>query len=156
MINEQILMELKNSFSKEEFSQLEEIFIHFDKNNDGFLEKSELLEIIHSLGFTELGEDNIDDFLNFLFSFGYLNVKINQNSNISFIDFLNVMKNMKINDDSLQISIFYRGIKKVLDKSINNNPEIFVYSKIINDFLSNDNTCKKIFTYRSRFRRNFW
>ena len=140
-------LNLLKSFTSEEYSQLESIFNSFDNNKDGFLEKNEILKIIHTLGFTDIEEENVDEFLYFLFSFSYTNTKLENNSNVSFNDFLNVMKEMKIRDGSLQLSNFFKDIEKAKiqanNEVITKNPELTVYTKIINDFLSNESSCQK-------------
>ena len=89
MSNNKPDINLLKNFTSEEYSQIETIFNNYDKNNDGFLEKIDILDIIHTLGVTDIEEEDLDEFLYFLFSFNYTNTKLENVKNISFIDFLN-------------------------------------------------------------------
>ena len=145
---------LVSSFTQEEQSALEKIYSFFDKNGDGFLEKDEIIELIKKLGFDEISEENIDDLIDFLFSLGYLNQiseELRNNKKLSFTDYLNILKQLKLTNGSLQISAFIKDMgnlksQKENDNETNNeNSEKFVYIRIINDILSNDTSCKNYF-----------
>ena len=136
-----------DSFSKEEQASLETIFKQYDKDNDGYLDKKDIMELINVLGITELTEEYFDDFLSTLYILGYSSVKtddLDENRKISLQQYLEIMKNIKIREGSLQVSLFIKDIEKAniqkANESISKNPEKDTYTKIINDLLSNDDT----------------
>ena len=62
MSNNKPDINLVKNFTSEEYSQIETIFNNYDKNNDGFLEKIDILDIIHTLGVTDNEEEDLDEF----------------------------------------------------------------------------------------------
>ena len=65
---------LAKNFSSEEKEGLTKIFKTYDGDSDGFLNRGEMINIIHCLGIDELDDENFDDFLYFINHLGYKNL----------------------------------------------------------------------------------
>ena len=140
-----ISSDVDSYFKEEERYALEKIFKMYDKNHDNFLDKNDAIAIIQTLGINDITLENYDEFFDLLYAFGYIDLKskdLDENRNISFKHFLQIMKYVKINDGSLQISSFIKNIEKEAVKkeneSISENPERTAYINIINALLSDD------------------
>ena len=134
-----------SNFTPDEQTALTNIFHMFDKDQDGLLSKKEVVDIAHTLGVTELTEEDYDSFLYCLYSLGYTNLQINdlgEDKKISFVEFLEIINQIKIKEGSLQISSFIKDIEKANIKKenefISKNPEKAAYINIINNLLSNE------------------
>ena len=132
-------------FKIEEQYALAKIFKMYDKNQDDFLDKNEIISLIETLGIQDLTEENYDEFFNLLYAFGYTNLKstdLDEKRNISYITFMEIIKNIKVKEGSLQISSFIKSIEKENIKkeneTISDNPERTAYINIINSLLSDD------------------
>ena len=103
-----------SNFTPEEQTALTNIFHMFDKDQDGLLSKKEVVDIAHTLGVTELTEEDYDGFLYCLYSLGYTNLQINdlgEDKKISFVEFLEIINQIhqqiisKIQKQIIQIII---------------------------------------------------
>ena len=135
---------LAESFSTEEKEGLTKIFNKYDEDKDGFLNRKEMINIINALDINELDNENFDDFLYFINHLGYTNLKKEDvdEKGIPLIEFLKIMKQIKLKDGSIHLSSFIRDIEKVEIKKgneeISKSPEKLAYIKFINSILSND------------------
>jgi plastin-1 len=136
---------MSDNFTPEEQAALEKIFKQYDTDNDGYLDKRDIVGLIQTLGVTELTEEYFDDFLSSLYILGYSSIKVedlDENRKISLKQYFEIMKNIKLKENSLQISSFIKDMEKVNiqkeNESISENPEKDVYIKIINDLLFNE------------------
>ena len=140
---------LAKNFSSEEKEGLTKIFKTYDGDSDGFLNRGEMINIIHCLGIDELDDENFDDFLYFINHLGYKNLTKEEveEKGISLIEYLKIMKQIKIKDGAIHVSSFIRDIEKVEiqkgNEEISKNPEKTAYIKFINSILSNDPIIKK-------------
>ena len=127
---------LAESFSTEEKEGLTKIFNKYDEDKDGFLNRTEMINIIHALEINELDNENFDDFLYFINHLGYTNLKKEDidEKGIPLIEFLKIMKQIKLKDGSIHLSSFIRDIEKVEIKKgneeISKSPEKVAYIKI--------------------------
>ena len=132
-------------FKEDEQYALAKIFKMYDKNQDELLNREESIAIIQTLGINDITIENFDEFYDLLYAFGYTNTKssgLDANRNISFSNFLQIMKYVKLQEGSLQISSFIKTIEKENVKkeneSILENPERTAYINVINALLSMD------------------
>ena len=77
---------LVKSFDQEFYTELVEMFKKYDKDGSGVIEKVEFLDLVKTLGFTEVTEAETDAV--------FQGIDLNNDSVISFSEFLVLMKKM--------------------------------------------------------------
>ena len=69
------------TFKTQDYTEYEKMFKSCDKDQSGYIEKGELLTVMHNLGYRSLKEDDITGVL--------AELDINDDKKISFKEFLN-------------------------------------------------------------------
>ena len=82
------------TFKTQDYTEYEKMFKSCDKDQSGYIEKGELLTVMHNLGYRSLKEDDITGVLALL--------DINDDKKISFKEFLQMMKKYKATESLSQ------------------------------------------------------
>ena len=138
-------IKLIQSFKPEDYSEMERVFKAFDKNKNGIMEHDEFLDLLHALGHRELKQEDADALME--------GVDIKDKKNMTFSEFLNVMKKITNKEGEIQVNKFLnkKGKSMVrLSKADNSmqfqtfsEEERSAYVRVINSSLADDPVCKK-------------
>jgi plastin-1 len=138
-------IKLIQSFKPEDYSEMERVFKAFDKNKNGIMEHNEFLDLLHALGHRELKQEDADALME--------GVDIKDKNNMTFSEFLNVMKKITNKEGEIQVNKFLnkKGKSMVrLSKADNSmqfqtfsEEERSAYVRVINSSLADDPVCKK-------------
>ena len=138
-------IKLIQSFKPEDYSEMERVFKAFDKNKNGIMEHNEFLDLLHALGDRELKQEDADALME--------GVDIKDKNNMTFSEFLNVMKKITNKEGEIQVNKFLnkKGKSMVrLSKADNSmqfqtfsEEERSAYVRVINSSLADDPVCKK-------------
>ena len=83
----QIDVKIIQSFKTEDYTEYEKIFKSVDNDKSGFVDKTELLKMMHDLGYRTVTTDDIAKILS--------EVDLNKDDKISFSEYLTMMKKFK-------------------------------------------------------------
>ena len=141
----QVDIKLIQSFKAGDYNEMEKVFKAFDKNKNGLIESSELLEILHALGHRDLKQEDAESLMQ-----GF---DLKDREHISFTEFLNIMKKLTEKKDNIQMDEIKTKKGKALyrvskgDNSMQfqtfSEEERTAYVKVINSSLADDPVCKK-------------
>ena len=141
-------VKLIQSFSPSDYSSFLKTFKSYDKNKNGTIERSELVGLLHALGYRDLKSEDVDEALKTL--------DLNNDKVVSFSEFLQAMKKMApggTGDTETSVITGKNGKKivKIENRressghaySSFSEEERAAYVKVINDALADDEVCKK-------------
>ena len=141
-------VKLIQSFSPSDYSSFLKTFKSYDKNKNGTIERSELVGLLHALGYRDLKSEDVDEALKTL--------DLNNDKVVSFSEFLQAMKKMisgGTGDTETSVITGKNGKKivKIENRressghaySSFSEEERAAYVKVINDALADDEVCKK-------------
>ncbi len=141
-VDEKLLLEMDQS----ELKQYETVFTSFDKDGDGHIDKKEVLDAFHCLGFREMKEADINHIIK--------EVDLNKNEKVEYSEFLLMMKkfsNLGIKEKFTMLKDKSgKNIFKVEGKNDNMSYSTFseqektAFTKIINQVLAKDVDCQKL------------
>ena len=77
---------LIQSFDQELYTEIVKVFKDYDKNGNGVIEGNEFEDLIKALGFTDVTKEDIEVL--------FKDIDLNNDSTISFAEFLVLMKKM--------------------------------------------------------------
>ena len=77
---------LIQSFDQELYTEIVKVFKDYDKNGNGVIEGNEFEDLIKALGFTDVSKQDIETL--------FKDIDLNNDSTISFAEFLVLMKKM--------------------------------------------------------------
>lgn len=131
------------SFKTEDYTEYEKIFKSVDKDKSGFVEKAELLQMMHNLGYRTVTEDDIGKIL--------AEIDLNNDKKISFSEYLSMMKKFKDHGDESNFTRIVtkagKGILRVGSSEFSyqsfSEEERTAFVKVVNTVLIDDEVCKK-------------
>lgn len=140
----QIDVKIIQSFKTEDYTEYEKIFKSVDTNKSGYVDKAELLKMMHDLGYRTVTNDDITKILN--------EVDLNKDKKISFSEYLTMMKKFKDHGEENHFTRIVtkagKGILRVGSSSDSSfqsfsEEERTAFVKVINTALIDDEVCKK-------------
>ena len=141
----QVDLKLQQSFKPEDYSNFEKIFKDFDKNKNGVMEKNELLDLLHSLGYRDFKEEDTKKLME--------GVQIADPDHLTYTEFLQMMTKLVNKEGQIQLDSFTNKAGKAMvrvSKGDNgmqfqtfSEEERTAYVKVINSSLADDPVCKK-------------
>ena len=75
------------SFKTEDYTEYEKMFKSMDTDKSGFIEKGELLKVMHNLGYSSMVEEDLTKIL--------AEIDLNKDQKVSFKEYLMMMKKVK-------------------------------------------------------------
>ena len=132
------------TFKTEDYTEYEKIFKSVDTNKSGSVDKTELLAMLHNLGYRTLRDEDIATLLS--------KIDINSDGKISFKEFLKMMKQFKEDSKSDMTRVVTKegkGLLRVGSKGKDFQYQSFseeertAFVKVINSALLDDPVCKK-------------
>jgi plastin-1 len=132
------------TFKTEDYTEYEKIFRSVDVNKSGSVDKTELLAMLHNLGYRTLKDEDIANLLN--------GVDLNSDGQITFMEFLKMMKQFKDENKSEMQRVVTKegkGLLRVGSKGKDFQYQSFseeertAFVKVINSALLDDPVCKK-------------
>ena len=141
----QVDLKLQQSFKPEDYSNFEKIFKDFDKNKNGVMEKNELLDLLHALGYRDFKEEDTKKLME--------GVQIADPDHLTYTEFLQMMTKLVNKEGQIQLDSFTNKAGKAMvrvSKGDNgmqfqtfSEEERTAYVKVINSSLADDPVCKK-------------
>ena len=138
-------IKLKESFRPEDLANFTNLFKTYDKNKNGFLEKEELLDLLHSLGHRNLKAGDINTLIS--------GVKTADPNSLTFTEYLNLMKKLVDKEGNIQVDKFISKTGKAMVRVSKGDSgfqyqtfseeERTAYVKVINSSLADDPVCQK-------------
>ena len=131
------------SFKTEDYTEYEKIFKSVDTDKSGLVDKAELLQMMHNLGYRTVTEDDIKKIL--------AEIDLNNDQKISFAEYLSMMKKFKDHGDDSHFTRIVtkagKGILRVGSSEFSyqsfSEEERTAFVKVVNTVLSDDEVCKK-------------
>ena len=143
----QVDVKLIQSFNPADYSSYVKTFKSYDKNKNGTIERSELLALLHALGYREMKDEDVDAALK--------GMDLNSDQVISISEFLTCMKKLKVASGDTETSVITGKDGKKFVRVENrressgiafssfSEEERAAYVKVINEALADDEVCKK-------------
>ena len=131
------------SFKTEDYTEYEKIFKSVDTDKSGLVDKAELLQMMHNLGYRTVTEDDIKKIL--------AEIDLNNDKKISFAEYLTMMKKFKDHGDDSHFTRIVtkagKGILRVGSSEFSyqsfSEEERTAFVKVVNTVLIDDEVCKK-------------
>ena len=131
------------SFKTEDYTEYEKIFKSVDTDKSGLVDKAELLQMMHNLGYRTVTEDDIKKIL--------AEIDLNNDQKISFAEYLSMMKKFKDHGDDSHFTRIVtkagKGILRVGSSEFSyqsfSEEERTAFVKVVNTVLIDDEVCKK-------------
>ena len=131
------------SFKTEDYTEYEKIFKSVDTDKSGLVDKAELLQMMHNLGYRTVTEDDIKKIL--------AEIDLNNDQKISFVEYLSMMKKFKDHGDDSHFTRIVtkagKGILRVGSSEFSyqsfSEEERTAFVKVVNTVLIDDEVCKK-------------
>ena len=141
----QVDLKLSQSFKPDDYANFEKFFKDFDKNKNGVMEKNEFLDLLHSLGYRDLKQEDANKLME--------GITLSDPSHMTFTEFLMMMKKLVDKEGKIQLDSFKTKKGKAMvrvskgDNSMQfgtfSEEERTAYVKVINSSLADDPVCKK-------------
>ena len=129
------------SFKTEDYTEYEKMFKSMDTDKSGFIEKGELLKVMHNLGYRSMVEEDLTKIL--------AEIDLNKDQKVSFKEYLMMMKKVKGEQGSTQEAFTNKAGKEFIKVGTDFSFQSFsveertAFTKVINTVLIDDPVCKK-------------
>ena len=150
----QIDVKLIQSFKPQDYQEIEQAFKSFDTNKNGTLEKQELVDLLHALGYRTVTQDDVRKFLD--------EADLDKDGVLSFYEFVMMMKRFVDKGETENYTRIVtkegKGLIRLGSKETTESmayqsfseEERSAYTKVFNIALADDEICKK---YSERDRK---
>lgn len=129
------------SFKTEDYTEYEKMFKAMDTDKSGLIEKSELLKVMHNLGYRSMVEEDLTKIL--------AEIDLNKDQKVSFKEYLIMMKKVKVDQASTQEAFTNKAGKEFIKVGSDFSFQSFsveertAFTKVIDTVLIDDPVCKK-------------
>ena len=143
----QIDVKLIQSFKPQDYQEIEQAFKSFDTNKNGTLEKQELVDLLHALGYRTVTQDDVRKFLD--------EADLDKDGVLSFYEFVMMMKRFVDKGETENYTRIVtkegKGLIRLGSKETTESmayqsfseEERSAYTKVFNIALADDEICKK-------------
>ena len=143
----QIDVKLIQSFKPQDYQEIEQAFKSFDTNKNGTLEKQELVDLLHALGYRTVTQDDVRKFLD--------EADLDKDGVLSFYEFVMMMKRFVDKGETENYTRIVtkegKGLIRLGSKETTESmayqsfseEERSAYTKVFNIALADDEVCKK-------------